>query len=436
MTNARLRHGLKAFVLVALLVAASQAAANVKGRARASLGDAPETWLGQQVNVYLDLETTGFSFADVHFSLPEVDGAVFMQTDTTTIKLSDTRNGESWQVLRYPLVLFPQKAGAMTVPPLSVRFRSASSFGAESRRFDLQTESLTLNVQRPPGTAAGVPVVTTPAFELSYRREPEGRSLRTGDALQLSVTRRAQGVSGMFLDPIQFPAIDGLSAYPEPPVIEDRVERGALTGERIDAITWVFEEPGRCNFPELRFQWWDPGANQLRRSTVPPLAVDVTAGPFGAGQGSGIREDGRPIRWAWPILAVTIIGAIAWAWRRRPGRSRPGKIPSPYDALVEACRANDASLAYAQLSAWVAELSPASPAWTPSEYARRMGNPKFVDTVLELQLRLLDKPETWRGSSLLNALSAIRQISRRAGAAPAGYDLPELNPSNRSRIHA
>ena len=43
-----------------------------------------DIWAGQQVTLDLDLKTTGFSFSNTHFNLPEVSGAFLMQTDTTT----------------------------------------------------------------------------------------------------------------------------------------------------------------------------------------------------------------------------------------------------------------------------------------------------------------------------------------------------------------
>jgi hypothetical protein len=437
MSSARVKSGLNAALSMALLFAALHAAADVKGRVGVSLQDTPTAWLGQQVNIYLDLETTGFSFADIHFSLPQVSGAILMQTDTSTIKLSDTRNGEPWQVLRYPLVLYPQKTGMVTVPPLTVRFTAVAAFGTEPRSFDLRTESLTLTIRRPPGTTAGTPVVTTTTFELSYRRNPEAVSLRTGDALQLSITRRAKGVSGMFLDPIRFPVMDGVAAYPEAPQIEDRVDRGALTGERTDELAWVFEKPGHYEFPELRFQWWDPATRRLKQSIVPALAVEVSAGPLGTGTGPAQAARGPSVRWAGIALAVALIGATAWAayrWRG-PKRSRPAT--SSFDALTGACGENDARLAYRALSAWINEQSPRSPAWTPSEFARWTGNARLADAVLGLQRHLIEDPQTWQGSRLLEAIRAIATNSKGGGDGSKRYHgLPELNPRLRFQSHA
>ena len=92
------------------------------------------------VTLYLDLKTTGFSFSDTHFNLPDVGNAFLMQTDSTTIKLTEKSGGEAWQVLRYPLALFPQRAGKLEVPAIGVRFSSSAGYGSKKRDFQFATE--------------------------------------------------------------------------------------------------------------------------------------------------------------------------------------------------------------------------------------------------------------------------------------------------------
>ena len=45
--------------------------------------------------------------------------------------------------------------------------------------------------------------------------------------------------------------------YPQPPVVQDHVERGAFTGERIQTVTYMCERPGAVTLPALSLPWWD-----------------------------------------------------------------------------------------------------------------------------------------------------------------------------------
>lgn len=56
----------------------------------------------------------------------------------------------------------------------------------------------------------------------------------------------------------------GRRNYPEAPQVQDRVDRGDLTGERTDRVTWIVERPGSCQWPDIDIQWWDPAEASLR----------------------------------------------------------------------------------------------------------------------------------------------------------------------------
>jgi len=116
------RYHAQLIVLTGLLLPLSLFAQDkgVKADVAISIQQDQETWAGQQVTVNLDLKSTGYSFSNSHFNLPEVSGAFLMQTDTTTIKFSENIDGETWQVIRYPLALYPQIAGQLEIPPIGV----------------------------------------------------------------------------------------------------------------------------------------------------------------------------------------------------------------------------------------------------------------------------------------------------------------------------
>lgn len=421
--------GAAAIVLIALF--ATAASANVKGRVQASLAENGELWQGQQITVHFDLETTGFSFTDVHLQLPDVPGAILMQTDTTTIKLTERRNGETWQILRYPLALYPQRPGLITVPPLSARFSSSASFGSEERTFDLRGESLTLTVQRPPGLAPGTSVISSEAFELNYQREPEKASFEAGDAVRLRLTRKARDISGMFFDPLPPADMEGVSVYSAAPRIEDEVVRGALTGVRTDEMTWLFEQPGQYQLPGFSFEWWDPQSGQLKQSTIPPLTAEVTSGPA-----SGAALAPSPSREDWisylALAATLCLAALLWRFRipltiRRGGRDR-------LKLVIKACQSNDALRAYQGLARWVTE-SPATASRaggkhirTPTEFARSLGRKDFADAIEELQLSLIGENTEWRGTQLAAILQAVNKEFNHGHARSRQYDLPNFNP--------
>ena len=137
------------------------AAASLQGEVRLVAARAEPVWVGQEVELYLELWSDGFSFGDQLFALPEVKGGFLLQGDSSTVKLSESRAGASWQGLRYTLLLYPQAAGRLQVPAFEVRFSSRAGFGSEPTAFAYRTKPLAIEARLPPGANAGDLLVTT-----------------------------------------------------------------------------------------------------------------------------------------------------------------------------------------------------------------------------------------------------------------------------------
>jgi hypothetical protein len=93
--------------------------------------------------------------------------------------------------------------------------------------------------------------------------------LKVGDALTLTITRRARHVPGMVFSPLPEFTIDGLQDYPDAPHVNDQINRGELVGTRTDTVTFICEREGEYEIPGIRFQWWDPENEVLEEEVLP-----------------------------------------------------------------------------------------------------------------------------------------------------------------------
>jgi len=294
------------------------AAEPLQGEIRFAKAQEEPVWVGQQLELHLEIWSDGFSFGDQLFALPEVPGGFMLQGDSSTIKLSETRSGVAWQGLRYTLLFYPQNAGRMEVPAFDVHFSARAGFGSAPSTFSFRTEPLAVEARLPPGASARSLLVTTEDFELQANWDREVPAdgplrLKTGDALTLEVRRRAAGVPGMVFAPLPAPAIAGLGVYPDRPSVLDQVNRGVLTGTRTDRLTLVGESAGRYVIPEFRFQWWDPGQQQLSERVLPQLELEVETNPaYGDAAAPLAVPNGS--RLPWVILAGFLLLLAAWRW--------------------------------------------------------------------------------------------------------------------------
>ena len=440
---------LKVCVLCCVLLGAGApriSDADVKGRVRVSVTSQDEFWVGQQIEVNLDLMTTGYSFSKSRFNLPEVASVFLLQIDTTTIKLNETLNGETWQVVRYPLALFSQKGGPITIPPIKVRFSSAEVFGKEVRDFELQTESLVIYTSMPPGASSDALVISTSQFDVDYQWSPSPEDeapipAKTGDAVTLKITRQASDISGMLLSPLPVFRIDGIEAYPEAPTINDRVNRGSLTGERTDTTTWILEQPGEFEWPDMPIQWWDPATKQLKEKRVGGLRFSVTASPSAGTTVAAGTPDGRVIPWQQILIAmIALFVSLLLVWKFGSAvtvpivrwvqalAGRPAALEkAAFRTACSACRANQASTAYASMYRWLEFYALGN--LTMQQFSKLTFDDIFVSQITELQRNIIGKNENWKGRNLADSLARVRRQLRSSTDDRALRILPALNPS-------
>lgn len=300
-------------------------------------------WVGQEVELHLELWSDAFSFGDQLFILPEVPGGFLLQGDSSTVKLSETRAGTAWQGLRYTLLFYPQSAGRLEVPAFAVSYSARAGFGSTPTAFSFRTDALGVEARLPPGASPGDLLVTTAAFELEARwdRDPPAEGalrLQTGDALTLEVRRRAAGVPGMVFAPLPVPRIAGLGVFPAHPDVQDQVNRGELIGTRTDRLTVVCESAGRYVIPELRFQWWHPGEQRLLEKVIAERVLEVEPSPaWGAGAAAtGVPAAGR-LFWPVPLAGLALLSLVA-AWRWLGGSRRVSRLFGGWRNRVAASR--------------------------------------------------------------------------------------------------
>jgi hypothetical protein len=408
----------------------------VKASASVNIQQDQEIWAGQQITINLDLKTTGFSFSDTHFNLPEVVGGFLMQTDSTTIKSSERTDGESWQIIRYPFALFPQKSGQLTVPPISVRFSSSAGFGTPTQNFEFETEALTLSVKLPPGVGENEIVVTTRAFQLDHDWQPDTDLAKTGDAFTLTVNRSAGDISAMLLPPLPVYRTSGLAAYPQTPQVEDKTNRGDLVGERTDSITWVVEEAGSYRIPGIRFKWWDPVRQELQQQVIPGISLEVVGASAGESEVLADGSSGPRTRdllpWALLVLAGTIAGVTWYSLRSAAGTARLVDEKSTFTDLEKACKDNRAGEAHAAIYAWLACCQPTSPTGlrpvTLGEFSQVMNDDELAEKLLELQQAMITPGSGWHGDTLLTSLRRVRHRTNTQEKALSKAHLAPLNP--------
>jgi hypothetical protein len=330
----------RALVVLLILLLAVPAVAQQPATVHTSVRPETGAVIGQRVAVYVDVQFSGEMLRPPRVVLPEVPGAQILRFETQATTLSD-RVGQ-----RFEFALYARRGGTLTVPAPQVTLldRAGNEIGTASGA----PAELTITV--PPGVDARQPLIASTRATLEEQWTPApAKALKAGDALVRTVTREADDVPAMAMPALAFPAPAGVRVYVDPPQSEDRQNRGAVTGRRIDKVTYVFEAGGRFTLPGVAQPWWDLDARRLHDETRPAVTVSVTAPPK------------PPDLWLFigPVLGLLVLllgerrlEPRVRAWHAARHARWLASEAKAFDDLAHACRSDDVRAIYRAFAVW------------------------------------------------------------------------------------
>src|SRR5690606_34912623 len=137
----------------------------------------------------------------------------------------------------HELAVYPQRGGAIRLPPIGVRFASDGGIGKPPIPREGKTKELTFTAKMPSGAEGLSTIITTQKLTLHETWKPEPGKAKVGGAFTRTVTVQAQGVPGMVLPPMRWEAPEGIAVYPAPAEVTDSSERGETAGQRVESVT-------------------------------------------------------------------------------------------------------------------------------------------------------------------------------------------------------
>jgi hypothetical protein len=191
-----------------------------------------------------------------------------------------TIGGESYR--RFPLMrklLFPTKAGTLTLPAASFRIGLArQGFFDAGGVVERATKPVTITVD---------PLPDAPGFSGAVGRFTASAALDRevvplGEAATLRF--RVQGTGNLkWIDKGPELAASGAKVYPPQTKSELRTTPEGVTGSRTWEFVVVPETSGTVEIPALPFSWFDPAAGAIVTTQTKPLTLRVEGGTAAAG---------------------------------------------------------------------------------------------------------------------------------------------------------
>lgn len=427
-------------ILLLLVFASPASAADPPPRVKVELSPKDGAWVGQRVTLAITLYTPDLFAGVPSFEMPPVSGVVVVPPAGSPSIGSERLDGHTFTTQRHEFAVYAQRPGTVRITAFPIRFETNAGFGKPTVKREVATEAVSFEARLPPGAVGLGTVIAARDLKVTHEWKPEPKSPKVGDAFTLTVTTTATDVPGMVFPPMRYDAIDGLAAYPKEPAVNDRTERGTLTGQRTDTITFVCEQPGTVTIPDRTLTWFDLDAKELKTVKLPGRTFEVAPDPNAAAVQEPSSAATTPARagrgWWWIVPALVAVGLLGWRlaarvwpWWQQVLAGRAESEAAYFARFRRSCHSADPHAVYVALLAWLDHFGPMS----PDEFTTRARDPALAALVSALQGQVYVRqgaadPGPWPPARDL-ATRAARARQRIRSTPAAAASLPPLNPS-------
>jgi hypothetical protein len=260
-----------------------------------------------------------------------------------------------------------------------------------------------------------------------------------GDAFTRTITFRAPDIPGMAFPPIPPMDVPGLAIYPGPAQVRDKVNRGDLTGERVETLTYVCEQTGQTTIPALVFHWWDLSAKRLRKIEFPAVQLTVVADPdlvaaipIAVSQGLRLRDFfGLILASGLLLLILTALFCLRRRIRLFLQCRHQQHVVSEKHAFVQllrSCRQPDPAPVLNAFWIWMERLRSEVRIVTLGDLKRKFPELQLAAELQILEQSILDRRKGWKGKELTVSLRTLRKSIFALPYCASTRSLPDLNP--------
>lgn len=271
---------------------------------------------GQQVKLTIEIATDRWFTGGTRIKIPEIPGLVILQTDDFASNSSEQRGGQSWVVQRWSLEIYAQADGQFEIPQITANVKVSGDNG-QNIEGEVRAPALEFSAARPEALSRAEHWVAAPRYKISQSFDRTLEGLQVGDAIERQIDFRAGDVMAMMLPTFTEEGIAGLTAYADPPVLNNNSNRGTVTASRTERIVYIAEEPGEYRLPAQDFYWWDTRTAQVQMLTLP--SVDIAVGASGVSKQESTPSKSPDFRFLMPwLMGLLVLSMLIWLIRKIP----------------------------------------------------------------------------------------------------------------------
>jgi hypothetical protein len=430
---------------------------------RANLEWPDEVWVGQAVSLNVEVIVPTWFKDSPKFPDIEIENALTLSTGDAVNAVVQS-GGKTFSGQERQYLIFPQVAGTYTIPSITVPVSYARQDGKSSASSEPASPELQFTAMQPPAAPGKGHLLTTDRFEMEQSFDRKLDDLKVGDAITRTVHMTAENTAAMMLPELTFETPEGIRCYTGDSKILDKTDRGMITAERTEIVTYQLTRAGSYQLPEIRVDWWAPRIKKINTDRLAPVDLKVADDPgrspevFSSSAGgfsqvsssSGVLDSDTIRNWGLMILGAGLFFLAAWRlwfrnrmrlWNKLETRrkNRAEAETTFFKRFRKASLSNDARASLRELMFWLDRINTGSDVPRLSHFAKSSGMTGLVREGHILEAFLFALPEKlgpfvcqagWVGKPLYRMVARERRAQKRriGKLRQSGRDLFSLNP--------
>ncbi|MEM0949180.1 MAG: hypothetical protein AAGK37_17415 [Pseudomonadota bacterium] len=237
------------------------------------------TIVGQPLIVRIKILVPTFSPAPPEFPSMEVPGVVVRLPERASGPVSEAVNGETWSGVQRSYRLYPLAPGTFEIPAQTVRVTYAEPGGIDPIAVDLEAQPIQFEATVPDGAKGLSPLIIATGFTLTQTLELPG-TMDVGDAVERRIEATISGTTPILIPAILAPDTPGtLRAYTKEPRVSENEDRGVLSGQKVEAVTYLAVAPGAAQLPPVSVDWFNLETGAVETARVDGGSVEISGSP-------------------------------------------------------------------------------------------------------------------------------------------------------------
>lgn len=311
---------MRALLIVLLLaVLPARAAMDITRELEAPEHVAP----GQPVRVAITFWTDSWFNPPPEWPDFKIENGSLLTTPLPNQLLSRQKNGISWSGIRLQRQVTAWDRGLLRMPALDITLSSPNQPPVTVQLPELKKEIVWPKGVEQPDRFLPASSLTLSQKITQYHAGKENKQLHAGDAVERTVTVKANGIVAAQIPQILFaiPGTDTQRLLPVNTLLKSG--RGEIEGaQREETLRYLPSQAGTIILPPVKLRWWDTVNLQWKIAELPGSTLPVAEAPA-AGSESALRGTSGQGKWQTALLAgaLALVALLIWFTRRLLWRS-------------------------------------------------------------------------------------------------------------------